>query len=208
MSLEKYKQVIHEDFTGDADSIDKMIKSLNLGKDSKILDIGTGLGAMSILLAINGFDVLTGQPEEDPEWEEHEKDHCQHDEEHEHQHEYTMSNWEDSAKAVGVEDKIKFQYLDAENLDFPDESFDGIFMYDTLQHVENRAAALNECLRVMKPDGLVCVIEWNEKSIKETEEEYGFTIDYINPEEILNRDDISVELVTGNLVNMFIMRRS
>lgn len=195
MSLEKYKQVIHEDFTGDADSIDKMIKSLSLSKDSKILDIGTGLGAMSILVAINGFDVLTGQPEKDPEWEEHE-------------HEFTMSHWEDSAKAVGVEDKIKFQYLDAENLDFPDESFHGIFMYDTLQHVKNRATALNECLRVIKPDGLVCVIEWNEKSIKETEEEYGFTIDYINPEEILNRDDISVELVTGNLVNMFIMRRS
>ncbi len=43
MSLEKYKQVIHEDFIKDADFIDKVIKNLRLDKSSKILDIGTGI---------------------------------------------------------------------------------------------------------------------------------------------------------------------
>ncbi len=163
---------------------------------------------MSILLAINGFNVLTGQPEEDPEWEPHETDHCEHDGKHEsHHHGFTMSDWKDNARAVGVEDKIKFQHLNAERLNFPDESFDGIFMYDTLQHIKNREVALNECIRVMKVSGLICVIEWNEKSIKDDEEKYGFTIDYIDPKHILKRDDISIELITGNFVNMFLIRK-
>ena len=207
MSLEKYKQVIDEDFAKDADFIDKTIKNLSLDKSSKILDIGTGLGAMSILLALNGFNVLTGQPKEDPEWEENKKHNCEHEHEH-HHHGFAMSDWKEKARAIGVENKIKFQYLNAESLNFPDDSFDAIFMYDTLQHIKNREAALNECIRVLKACGLICIIEWNEKSIKDTEEKYGFTIDYIDPRQILNREDISIELIEGNLVNVFILRKN
>lgn len=208
MSLEKYKQVIDEDFAKDADFIDKVIKELDLEKKAKILDIGTGFGAMSILLALNGFHVLTGQPQEDSEWEQNKEHHLEHNEEYEsHHHSFTEFDWKENARTVGVEDKIEFQYLDAENLDFPDESFDGLFMYDTLQHIKNRGVALNECLRVTKASGLVCVIEWNKKCIKETEEKYGFTIDYVDPRDILSRDDASIELISGNLVNMYLLRK-
>ncbi len=69
LGMKKFKKVIHEDFAKDA-----TINNLNLDKNSKIFDIGTGLGAMVILLALNGFDVLTGEPEVNPErdeWENH-----------------------------------------------------------------------------------------------------------------------------------------
>lgn len=61
-------------------------------------------------------------------------------------------------------------------------------------------------LRVLKPRGLICIIEWNKKSITDTEEKYGFTIDYIAPRRILNRIDISIELTAGDFVNIFIVR--
>jgi len=200
MNFKKYKQVIDKDFSRDADFISIIIKKFNLNKNSKILDIGTGFGAMSILLALNGYYVLTGQPEKEKEFKHNEKHHFDQDEVCEHNHSF---NWRENAKAVGIESKIKFQYLNAENLNFPDKSFDAIFMYDTLQHIRNRKIALSECLRVIRSSGLVCVIEWNKKAIKETKEKYGFTIDYIDPRGILNKESIATELFTGDLVNLF-----
>ena len=208
MNLEKYKQVIHDDFSSDADFMDKTIKGLGLDKNAKILDIGTGMGAMSILLALNGFDVLTGQPEHDPEWEELSEGQHEHCEGQNHHHEYCMSDWRENAMALGVEDRIRFKYLDATKLEFTDKSFDGIFLYDALQHIKDRKLALNECIRLLTQDGLICVIEWNEKSIKETEEKYGFTIDYIDPAQILNRDDAAIKMIKGNKVNAFIIRKN
>lgn len=206
MSLEKYKQVFGE-FAIDVDFMDGIIKSLDLDQNSKILDIGTGFGAMSILLAMNGFIVMTGQPQHDPHWEEHEEHHLENDTENEHHHAFPVFDWKENARSLLVEDKIKFQYLDAEALNFPNESIDAIFMFDTLQHVKNREVSLNECIRVIRKSGLICVIEWTKKSIKETEEKEGFTIDYIDPREILNRDDVSVELHSSEWVNSFIIRK-
>jgi SAM-dependent methyltransferase len=208
MTLEKYKQVIGEDFGRDADFMDKAIKDLDLDKNSKILDIGTGFGAMSILLALNGFEVLTGQPEHDEEWDELAEYHHNHSGSHDHHHSFEIGDWRKNAKVLGVEEKIKFQYLDALNLEFDDETFDGIFMYDSLQHIKNRKDALNESMRIIKNNGLICVIEWNMRSIKETEEKEGFTIDYVDPGEILDRKDISCEMIKGDYINIFILRKN
>ncbi|MHA2377315.1 MAG: class I SAM-dependent methyltransferase [Candidatus Thorarchaeota archaeon] len=203
MSLEQYKQVIHEDFSKNADFIDQIIKDLRLDHNLNILDIGTGLGAMSILLALNDYRVLTGQPKHDPEWEKIHEHHC----EHVHDVHAPYGDWKSNAQAIGVDDKITFRHLDAEHLDFANETFDAIFMYDTLQHVAHREDTLNECIRVIKPDGVICVIEWNERSIQADEAQYEFTIDYIDPRTILQRDDVSIEMLAGTWVNAFLIKR-
>jgi SAM-dependent methyltransferase len=209
MNMELYKLVIHEDFTKDAEFLDSAIKNLDLDNDVKILDIGTGLGAMAILLALNGFNVVTGQPEEDPEWDHISEHHCVHDDDHEHHHPgFFDSDWKENAKAAGVEDKIEFRNMNAESLDFSDESFDGIFMYDTLQHIKQRRAVLNECIRVMKRDGVVCVIEWNERSIRDDLEKYGYDIEYIDPGKIVDRNDITIDRIEGEYLNIFVIRKT
>ena len=152
MDLEDAKEIWGEEWTLDITFINETLHQLNLTNDSKILDIGTGAGIMVVSLALDGFDVLTGEPEE--EYERH-KGHEGHE-----VHEYP--DWRKAAKAFGVGHKIRYQHFNAEHLPFSTESFDGVFLYDTLHHIKNKERALNECLRVAKPKKVVCIIEMNE----------------------------------------------
>ena len=213
IDLTNYKKNFRE-FATNVDFINEIIINLNLEKDSKILDIGTGMGTMSILLALNGFHVLTGEPEVDSErdGEDHHGHH--HDDNNEVQYknheEYIGELWKDwrkSAKNLGVEDKIQYQNFDVHNLSFVSQSFDGIFLYDTLQHVNNREMALNECVRVLKNDGVIVIIEWTKKQIEEDFKKYGFKIDYIDPRDFVSRKDIMIEELNSELVNIYLIRK-
>ena len=210
--MERYKKTIHEDFTKDIEFINDTIKELNLDKNSKILDVGTGIGTMSILLALNGFCVLTGEPEVDPEredWNHYDHHHGDNQENHHENHEehnwVALNEWRESAKALGVEDKIKYQNFDVQALTFTNESFDGIFLYDTLQHVKNRNLALNECIRVLKDDGVIVVIEWNKKQIEKEYKKYGYKIEFIDPRGYLKRNNISFDVLKGDIVNIYLL---
>lgn len=216
MSLEKYKQEFRE-FAEEVEFIDENIKKLNLGKNSKLLDVGTGMGAMSTLLALNGFSVLTGEPEVDSERnsggnhnhhhqnESHEVHQCEHHEEHDWS---SWNGWRDSVKKLGIEKKIKFLIFNAQDLPFEDNSFDGIFLYDALQHIQNRELALNECLRVLNDNGVIVVIEWSKKQIAKECKKYGYKIDFIDPEEYLKEEDISTEVLNGEIINFYILRKN
>ena len=152
MNLEIANRVWGEEWTLDIGLIEYAIHQLDLAENSQVIDIGTGAGVMAVSLALNGFDVLTGEPE--GEYEEHQ--------EHEDHLGYGYPDWRKAAKTFRVEYKIRYQYLNAEHLTFPNESFDGVFLYDTLHHITNKEVALSECLRVLKPNNVVCVVEMNE----------------------------------------------
>ena len=94
------------------------------------------------------------------------------------------------------------------NLSFPDKLFDGIFMYDTLQHIQNRDIALKECVRVLKSDGVIVVIEWNEKAVEEDYKKYGFKIDLVDPRDFLKISNISIEIIEGDLVRIFLISKN
>ncbi len=221
MSLKKYKEVIHKDFLKDIDFIDKTIKKLNLPPDSKIIDIGTGIGAMSILLALNNFNVLTGEPKINPKKDHLNSQNNNHNHGnynkacHEGHHEDTAKedwehwgDWKVSAKKLGVLDRIKYQHFNVEKLPFVNESFNGIFMYDTLQHVHNRDIALKECLRVLTPDGVICVIEWSKETIEHEKEVYGYEIECVNPKDYITTNKVSVEVLHGKFVIIYLIQKN
>lgn len=210
IDLANYKKIFRE-FAADADFINEIIANLNLDKNSMILDIGTGMGAMSILLALNDFHVLTGEPEVDPEKDDIDHHDHHHEESNENNHKsYENYNWEDwrtSARNLGVEDRIKYQNFDVQHLVFTNNSFDCIFLYDTLQHVKDRKIALNECIRILKNDGVIVIIEWSKKQIEEDFKKYGYKIEYIDPRDFLDRDDIEIEELNSESVNGFILKK-
>lgn len=81
-------------------------------------------------------------------------------------------------------------------------------MYDTLQHITNRKTALTECIRVLKTAGIIGIIEYNKQGIEYYQKTEGFTIDYVDPRDLLDREAISTEVIAGELVNMYILRKT
>ena len=182
MSFKKYKEIYRE-FANEFELINEAISKINLSKNSKILDIGTGIGAMSTLLALNEYNVITGEPEVDPERDGGHHHNHDHEDKGKHHCEcpkesyWEFKDWKESARELGVESMISFQNFDAQNLPFEISMFDGIFLYDALQHIPNRDQALNECLRILKPGGYIVVIEWTEEMIEEEYKKNGYRID-------------------------------
>ena len=92
------------EWTNDVDFISIVISHLKLKKDSKILDIGTGQGIMAVSLAVNGYEVTTGEPEAGHEAHQlYEQEKNDYDHSHEHA-EFTLIGWEVAAELTGVLD--------------------------------------------------------------------------------------------------------
>jgi ubiquinone/menaquinone biosynthesis C-methylase UbiE len=58
-----------------------------------------------------------------------------------------------------LSDKIYFLRANAENLPFPDESFDFVMSVGVLKHITDKRKALEESARVLKPGGKMFIIE-------------------------------------------------
>jgi len=181
LDFSKAKGILGDNFSRDADFLSSVVSKLKLVKNSNILDVGTGRGNMAIVLALHGYQVLTGEPE-GANW----------------------ADWKTPAKKVNVEDMITFKPFNAEKMPFEDASFDAIFLFATFHHIGNKKLALNEFLRVMKPKGILIIIELTDEGVEVVRKRWKGHPDAIDPRVYTKDLVFDVKIIESKYLNAYI----
>ncbi|MHA2001704.1 MAG: class I SAM-dependent methyltransferase [Promethearchaeota archaeon] len=158
-----------------------LVQKLNIPQDSKILDVGTGRGIMSIVLAAQGYNVITGEPA-NAHW----------------------GDWKTPVNKLDLTDKIKFVPFEVENMLFDDNGFDGIFLFATFHHLQQKSEAITRLLKLVKRSGILCIIEFTEKAILKLKVLHPDHPDMVDPRDFLDDRDVNVELINSDFLNAFI----
>ncbi|MGP4079975.1 class I SAM-dependent methyltransferase [Pseudalkalibacillus sp. R45] len=127
--------------------VSDMLGKLNLKKDDTVLDVGCGRGFLMNSLAkqVSGGKVIGID-----NWS---------DKRNKNAPETTLQN----AETEDVKDRIEVQTADTRNLPFEDETFDAVassLTIHTIPDPDERQKALEEIARVLKPDGLVAIMDF------------------------------------------------
>jgi tocopherol O-methyltransferase len=69
------------------------------------------------------------------------------------------------AKAAGLSDHVQFQVADAMDMPFADDSFDLVWSLESGEHMPDKEKFLNECYRVLKPNGRLILATWCHREI-------------------------------------------
>ncbi len=81
---------------------------------------------------------------------------------------------QEKLKAKGLEDKIKLQVADSENLPFETGKFDAVTVSFGVRNFENLEKGLGEMLRVLRPGGSVVVLEFSQPTVFPVKQVYGW----------------------------------
>ncbi len=184
-SIEQAKATLGDEFSFFFEVISMQLQRLQLDKQARILDIGTGMGRVAISLALRGYRVLTGEPDDD-------------------RSEYAKQAWRKDAQKVGVDDAITFEPFDAAKMPFSEHEFQAVFMMGALHHMSAPAAAVAECIRVLTPGGVICILEPNAALVERARTQYPDHPDPIDPTPFVQR--MALETFHEKMFDVYVIR--
>ncbi len=82
---------------------------------------------------------------------------------------------------LGLDPKIELQLGDSEALQFGNGSFDAVTVAFGVRNFENLNKGLDEIFRVLKPGGVLCVLEFSKPKVFPVKQLYNFYSSYILP---------------------------
>lgn len=118
--------------------IRRLAKQARIKEKSRVLDVGCGLGGSALWLANNLDCSVTG---------------------------ITISPVQASiatarANGEGLAHLAVFQVSDAHSLDFPEDSFDAVWVVECSEHLSDKEKFIRDCSRVLKPGGVFALCAW------------------------------------------------
>jgi ubiquinone/menaquinone biosynthesis C-methylase UbiE len=125
----------------------KVVPLLNEIESKKILDVGAGTGRLAILFADKGAFVTALD--------------------------ISAEMLKVLRRKAGTRKNIEYVEGDAENISFPEESFDVVVAAFLIVHLKNPAYFFKEAYRVLKPNGLLAVTNINQKEPPEVKTRDG-----------------------------------
>lgn len=189
MQIEELRNILGGEFAFIFNELSTVLQGLKLERTANILDIGTGMGRMAIILALNGYNVTTGEPEEDKS-------------------EYAKKEWLKYAKKAKVDHLITYTPFNAEKMPFENASFDAIFILGALHHIGDIKEALKESIRILKKTGIICIFEPNSKLIKIIRQgKHPSHPDPINPREYVRDLGLSIDVTKLKYYNAYLLRK-
>jgi len=191
LDLEKAKETLGGSFSFTAGDINRVVQGLSLNKKAKILDAGTGVSNMAIVLALNGYSVITGEPQSD-------------------ESEYAKQDWFNNSKKVGVQHLIEFKHFDAQDTKFESSTFGAIFFLGTFHHIDKdlRVEVFQESIRISKPNAVICFFEPNQKCMEIILPNHPNHPEVADPREYSQGLDLSFQHKPGDFFDAYIFHKN
>lgn len=118
---------------GESEATIELLSLCRIEKDMHLLDVGCGVGVTPIMIVrkygcrMTGVDISEGM----------------------------VIRSQERAKRARLSDKVEFLVADAQDLPFPDNSFDAVITESVTAFPEDKQKAVNEYVRVTKPGGYI-----------------------------------------------------